>query len=256
MPYKFHRMGLLVGPEGLNSLAEARVAIFGVGGVGSWTAETLIRSGVGHLDIIDADKVAESNINRQLIATTSTIGRSKVEVLRERLLDINPEADIRDFKMRYDSSTSALFPLERYTHVVDAIDSLADKADLILAATSTPGLFFCSSMGAASRLDPERIKVAEFWKVEGCPLAAALRRRFRKTATFPRRRFKCVYSDEAAIAPSVSLPEDLSGPMTFNKVAINGAACHITAIFGLRLAALIVNDILRSAKKSEKNLEG
>lgn len=244
MSYRFHRLGLLAGKEGLERLSEARVAIFGIGGVGSWAAECLIRSGVGYMDIVDADNVAESNINRQLIATTSTIGRPKVEVLRDRLLDVNPEAEIRDFKMRYDSSTSGVFPLGQYTHVIDAIDSLADKAGLILEATSTPGLFFCSSMGAASRLDPERVKVAEFWKVEGCPLASALRRRFRKAATFPARQFKCVYSDEPALRPASDLPEDLSGEMRYGKVAVNGAACHITAIFGLRLASLIINDIL------------
>lgn len=153
---RFNRLALLARKAGMDLLAEARVAVFGVGGVGSWTAEALARSGVGRIDLIDADVVAESNINRQLMALSSTVGEPKAEVLRRRLLDINHSADVRVRIERYTSANADTFDLTEYTHVVDAIDSLADKALLILRATSTPHLKFYSSMGAAQKLDPSR----------------------------------------------------------------------------------------------------
>lgn len=246
---RFNRLELLVGHEGMAALADARVAIFGVGGVGSWTAEALARSGVGRIDLIDADVVAESNINRQLMALSSTVGEEKAEVLRRRLLDINPQADIRIRIDRYTRDNVESFNLGQYTHVVDAIDSLTDKANLILNATSTRGLKFFSSMGAAQKLDASKIKVAEFWDVKGCPLAAALRHKFKKSGVMPRRKFKCVYSDEPRREPfAIEAGTDTSGAMMYDKVAVNGAICHITAIFGLTLASLVVNSIIDSAR--------
>jgi len=239
-------MELLTGPSGLNHIMQARVIIFGVGGVGSWTAESLIRSGIQHLTVVDADIVTPTNINRQLMALNSTIGQSKAETLASRLRDINPEADIKVISKRYNPATATDFDLGAFDYIIDAIDSLADKASLILnstSATTRPKLF--SSMGAALRLDPSRIKTAEFWKVTGDPLAAALRRRFRKNGTIPSRKFKCVYSDELlANHPDAAITPDNS--MTFDKVAVNGAAVHITAIFGFTLASLVINDILNS----------
>lgn len=240
---RFNRMSLLVGDDGLRLLAEARVAVFGLGGVGSWTAEALARSGIGHLMLVDADVVAESNINRQLVALGSTVGRPKAEVLRERLLDINPEADIVTRVERYTADTADTFGLDGMTYAIDAIDSLADKAHLILHATSLRGLGFASSMGAALKLDPTKIHIDEFWHVKGCPLAAALRRKFKKSGTLPRRKFRCVYSDEQPL-PRRDADADTSGAMMFDKVAVNGAACHITAIFGMMLASLAVRDII------------
>lgn len=243
---RFNRMSLLIGNEGLDRLVRARVAVFGLGGVGSWTAEALVRSGVGHILLVDADVVAESNINRQLVALDSTVGRTKAEVLRERLLDINPAADIEIRVERYTSATAESFPLESFSFVVDAIDSLADKALLILRSTAVRGLGFASSMGAAMKLDPEKIHIDEFWRVKGCPLAAALRRRFKKSGQFPARKFKCVFSDEQPVARHDGLGPDMSGAMMFDKVAVNGAACHITAIFGMMLASIVIRDILSS----------
>lgn len=241
---RFHRIGLLAGPDGMKALAAARVAVFGIGGVGSWTAESLVRSGVGRIDLIDADVVGESNINRQLMALTSTVGLPKAEVLRERLLDINPDADIRIRVERYTKDTADSFDLAQYSHVIDAIDSLSDKALLILNATSLSGLRFYSSMGAAQKLDPLKIKVDEFWKVKGCPLAAALRRRFKKSGIRPHRKFRCVYSDEQPAYRHTEIGADESGVMTYDKVAVNGAVCHITAVFGFVLASLVINNIL------------
>lgn len=237
---RFHRVRRLVGEEAFDALAGKRCIVFGIGGVGGWTAEALVRSGVRDLTIVDADRFAESNINRQPFALSSTIGREKVEVARERLLDINPEAKITALCKRYDSSTAEDFDLESYDYVVDAIDSLKDKALLILNATSArrPKLF--SSMGAALKMDPSRVSVAEFWKVKGCPLAAALRNKFKRSGQFPRKKFKAVYSDE--LLKNLGPDEDTSGAMTFGKAAVNGAMVHITALFGMTLASLVVRD--------------
>lgn len=249
----FNRVALLTGTEAFGTLASRRVIIFGVGGVGSWTAETLVRSGIARLTIVDADTVAASNINRQLPATSSTVGRVKVEVMKQRLLDINPDAEIEAIHDFYNAETQSRYDLRDYDYVIDAIDSLADKALLILNATaamaetakSSRPVHFYSSMGAALKLDPSRIAVAEFWKVKGCPLAAALRRKFKKSGVFPTRKFRCVYSDElvANHADAVMLA-DRSGAMTYGKVAVNGAFMHITAVFGITLASLVIRDAI------------
>lgn len=241
-PDIFNRTRRLTGPDGLERLEAARVILFGVGGVGSWTAEALVRSGIGHLTIVDADCVAASNINRQLPALISTIGQPKTEVLRRRLLDINPQADIVAIEGLYTADTAHEYDLSQYDYVIDAIDSLTDKALLINNATRSRTRLY-SSMGAALKMDPKRIAVAEFWKVKGCPLAAALRHKFKKSGVMPRKKFKCVYSDEL-LANKGDEPDN-SGAMTFGKVRINGAMCHITAIFGFTLAGLVIGDILR-----------
>lgn len=232
----------LVGDNGLAAFTGARVIVFGVGGVGSWTAEALVRSGIGHLTIVDADCVAASNINRQLMAMTSTVGQSKVEVLRRRLLDINPDADITALTERFTADNADSFHIEEYDYVVDAIDSLADKATLILLTTGKR-VPLVSSMGAALKIDPTRIRVAEFWSVKGCRLAAALRNKFKRMGCRPSRKFKCVYSDEI-IENRAPLTDD-SGAMTFGKVTINGALCHVTAIFGMTLAGLVIQGLCR-----------
>lgn len=239
---RFNRTELLLGQDAITRLKEARVIIFGVGGVGSWTAEALVRSGLGHLTIVDADIIAASNINRQLMALTSTVGRTKVEVLRQRLLDINPDAEIEAVCRRYSAETAEQFHLTDYDYVVDAIDSLSDKALLIVTATRLK-VRLVSSMGAALKLDPTRIRVGEFRTVKGCRLAAALRRKFKQTGIWPSRKFLCVYSDE--LQPNRGARDDSSGAMTYSKVAINGALCHITAIFGMTLAALIIQPLSR-----------
>ena len=191
----FQREELLLGAGAMERLAATRVIIFGVGGVGSWCAESLIRSGIGHLTIVDSDLVCPSNINRQLMATTATVGRAKVEVLRERLLEINPAADVEAICRRFSEETAASFCLEKYDYIIDAIDSLKDKAQLILEACATHAVFF-SSMGAALKMDPSRIRVVEFYDVKGDPLARALRKKLKKMGQTPAKRFLCVCSDE------------------------------------------------------------
>ena len=227
------RTRLLLGDEALQRLSTVRVILFGVGGVGSWCAEALVRTGISHLTIVDSDMVCASNINRQLPATTKTIGQPKVEVLRQRLLDINPAADIQALCQVYNASTSASFRLDTYDYIIDAIDSLRDKAHLILTATSTPATFF-SAMGAALKIDPSRITTAEFWKVRGCPLAAALRRRFREAKTFPQKKFQCVYSEE--VLKNKIQPAE-------GEERANGSLVHITAISGFTLASLLIRHV-------------
>ena len=175
----FNRTELLLGRETLHSIANKRVILFGVGGVGSWCAESLVRSGIHHLTIVDSDCVCATNINRQLIATTETIGHPKVEVLKQRLLSINPVADIKAIQQVYCAETADSFQIETYDYILDAIDSLENKVLLIQRACESSGRLF-SSMGAALKMDPLKINIAEFWKVKGCPLAKALRQKFKK----------------------------------------------------------------------------
>ena len=231
----FQRAELLLGAEEMAVLSGKRVILFGVGGVGSWCAEALIRTGIGHLTLVDSDVVCPSNVNRQLMATTQTIGKPKVEVLRNRLLEINPQADITAIQKVYNEETAADFPLNDYDYVIDAIDSLKDKLLLIRRATDSEANFF-SSMGAALKMDPTRIRVAEFWKVEGCPLARALRMRFKHLKQRPTRKFLCVYSDEHLENKGVQ-PADA-------EKNVNGSLVHITAIFGFTLAGLVIQDVL------------
>ncbi|SEM50723.1 tRNA A37 threonylcarbamoyladenosine dehydratase [Prevotella sp. ne3005] len=230
----FSRSELLLGQEAMERIGEKRVIIFGVGGVGSWCAESLVRSGIKHLTIVDSDTVCASNINRQLMATTETIGQVKVDVLRQRLLTINPSAEITAIHEFFTAETAESFHLNSYDYIIDAIDSLKDKALLILMACETNATFF-ASMGAALKLDPTRIKIAEFWKIQGDPLARALRKRFKVQpqvklqGLYPSRKFLCVYSDE------------LIEPQGEGK----GSLVHITAIFGNMLAGLVIQDAVK-----------
>ena len=182
----FNRAELLLGAGAMDRLATARVILFGVGGVGSWCAEGLVRSGIRHLTLVDADCVAPSNINRQRMATVSTVGRPRVDVLKEMLLDINPLAEITAVQARFTDATAASFGLDTYDYVIDAIDALKDKAALILHATATPATFF-SSMGAACKIDPTKVRVASFWEVRGCPSAPCFARSFGRRALSPPR---------------------------------------------------------------------
>lgn len=264
----FNRMERLVGEAVMRREKSVKVIIFGVGGVGSWCAESLVRSGVRHLTIVDSDRVSVSNINRQLMATTLTVGMVKVEALKTRLLEISPDAVITAVQSVYTEETASSFSLDDYDYVVDAIDSLRDKALLILCASRSKAVLF-SSMGAALKMDPTRVCVAEFWKVKGCPLAAALRRKFRHNKTLPQKKFNCVYSEElldnlgqakedlsldelASVAgQNVGKPELMSHKWDDSKAQINGSVVHITAIFGFTIAGMIINDIYRETLAAE-----
>ena len=236
----FRRSELLLGNEAMDRIAQKRVIIFGVGGVGSWCAESLVRSGIRQLTIVDSDRVCITNINRQLMATTKTVGQVKVDALKERLLSINPKAEITALQQIFSEETAESFELDTYDYIIDAIDSLKDKAALILLACKTKAKFF-SSMGAALKLDPTRIKVTEFWKVQGDPLARAIRKKFKHYGQFPEKKFQVVYSDE--LLDNLGCPpDDEEVPSTFNKPQTNGSLAHITAIFGFTLAGLVISD--------------
>ena len=261
----FRRNELLLGNEVMERIARKRVIIFGVGGVGSWCAESLVRSGIRQLTIVDSDHVSITNINRQLMATTMTVGQAKVEALKERLLTINPEANITALQKAFTQETAEEFVLDSYDYIIDAIDSLKDKALLILLACRTKAKFF-SSMGAALKLDPTRIKVTVFWKVQGDPLARALRKKFKALSKreesdacitsseheearpevkhygqFPEKKFLVVYSDE--LLENRGCPADEGEePSPFDKPQTNGSLAHITAIFGFTLAGLVIQD--------------
>lgn len=235
----FGRAQLLLGDEVMQRLETVRVILFGVGGVGSWCAEALVRTGVRHLTIVDNDVVCQTNRNRQLMANSETVGRIKVEAMRERLLLLNPEADITALSTVYNSETAESFHLEQYDFVIDAIDSLADKAHLILHATSLPGVTLFSSMGAALRVDPFQVQKAEFWNVKNDALARALRNRFKRDKTFPKRKFQCVFSTEQAHSNQGTTDEVVPG-----KSRVNGSLCHVTAIFGMSLCGMVVQKVM------------
>ena len=260
----FKRTELLVGSSIMDTIAAQRAIIFGVGGVGSWCAESLVRSGIRHLTIVDSDRVCITNINRQLMATTKTVGHVKVEALRDRLFEINPHAEITALQKIYNEETADSFDLDSYDYVIDAIDSLKDKALLILRATASRAAFY-SSMGAALKMDPLKVQVAEFWKVRGCPLGAALRKKFRKQKIKLPRKFQCVYSEElldnlghnetcgtaACMCPKAKQgpgdPSLVNHEWCSSKAQINGTMAHITALFGFTIAGLVMDDIYTRA---------
>ena len=240
----FSRVELLLGREALDSIASQCVILFGIGGVGSWCAEALVRSGIMHLTIVDPDRVNSSNINRQLPATQNTIGELKVELLKKRLLEINPDAKILALAQIYTEETSAGFNLHNYHYIIDAIDTLTHKAHLLLEASKTSATVF-ASMGAGLKMDPTRIHIAEFWKVKGCKLAGALRQKFRKTE-MPSKKFQCIYSEEMLHNKGVNYEieeREENGIISQYKPHINGAMLHITGIYGFMLAGLVINDI-------------
>ena len=173
---QFSRTQLLLGAEAMEKLKGARVAVFGIGGVGGYVCEGLVRSGVGAFDLVDDDKVCLTNLNRQIIATRKTVGKYKVDVMRERMLEINPDCDVRVHKCFYLPETAAEFNFSDYDYVVDAVDTVTAKVTLVLEAQKA-GVPIISCMGAGNKLDPSRFRVADIYKTQGCPLAASCARR-------------------------------------------------------------------------------
>ena len=220
---RFSRSEALLGETAMKRLTEARVLVVGVGGVGSWCAEALVRTGLGHITLVDDDVVAESNVNRQCPATAATVGRPKVAAMAERLIAINPQADVIARFERFEKFEG----FEKFDVVVDAIDSVDCKAELILSATEA-GVPIVSSMGAALRLDPTKVKVTRFEKVEGDGLARALRQRFKKLGRFPAAKFNCVWSGEAPVTAPVAETA---------TVRLKGSLMPVTATFGMCLAS-------------------
>ena len=176
---QFSRTELLLGNDGMQKLHNARVAVFGIGGVGGYTVEALARSGVGELDLIDDDRVCLTNINRQIFATRKTVGQYKVDVARERILDINPDAQVHIYKTFYAPDTAAQFDFTRYDYVVDAIDTVTGKLELIQQAQAA-GTPIISSMGAGNKMDPTAFEVTDIYKTSVCPLARVMRRELKR----------------------------------------------------------------------------
>ena len=236
----FSRSEALLGAEVMELLRTKRVILFGVGGVGSWCAEALIRTGLLHLTIVDDDVVQASNVNRQLPATRETIGRPKVEVLRERLLTINPEAEIIALQQRYSCQPSAVsLQLSDFDYIIDAIDSVAEKTDLIIHASRVRGCKVFSSMGAALRFDPTQVRVAELFDVKGDALAKAVRSRMKKLGVKPYKKVKCVYSLE----PSAVRSQHSAISIQHSAIS-KGSLMQVTAVFGCVLASLVVKDVM------------
>lgn len=264
----FNRAELLLGKKSMEAIANARVLVVGVGGVGSWCAESLVRTGIRHLTIIDSDRVSVSNVNRQLMATCLTVGQVKVDALKQRLLEINPEAEINAIQDIYSKENSEQFHLEDFDYIVDCIDSLKNKIDLLLEASRQPRATVFSSMGAALKLDPTRIQVAEFWKVKGCPLGAAMRSRMRHNKLYLKKKVMCVFSEEllqnqstCEMLESEDMPEELVAKAqgredladhdwNQQKAQVNGSLSHITAIYGFTLSGLIIQHICKVATRN------
>jgi tRNA A37 threonylcarbamoyladenosine dehydratase len=255
----FQRTELLLGSEIMSEIALKKVIIFGIGGVGSWCAESLVRSGIRNLTIVDSDRICVTNINRQLHATTLTVGEVKTDALKKRLLEINPYATIHDIQKIYNPQNHDFFQIDQFDYIIDAIDSLGSKIHLIRKATRTSATLF-SSMGASMKIDPTRVKVTEFWDVTGCPLGARIRKMIRK-GDLPAKKFLCVYSEEIVESKGsfsscgtdkCLCPKAKDGPgdpeladheWCSQKAVINGTVAHITAIFGFTLAGLLIQDI-------------
>lgn len=266
----FQRTELLFGKEKMEQIAGKRVIIFGIGGVGSWCAESLVRSGIRQLTIVDSDRVCLTNINRQLHATMLTVGEVKTEALKKRLLEINPSAEINAVQKIYNTNNHDQFDLGSYDYIIDAIDSLGSKVDLIRRATRTNAIFL-SSMGASLKIDPTQIRVSEFWKVKGCPLGSKIRKYIRK-GDLPAKPFMCIYSEEVldnlgsgsscgteqCLCPKVKSgigdPELDNHEWCSQKAVINGTVAHITAIFGFTLAGLVMQHIYN--QPAPENVQG
>ena len=258
----FSRSELLVGVRAMERLSRSRVILFGVGGVGGWCAEALIRSGIGALTLVDSDAVCITNVNRQIQATTATVGKVKVEELAARLRQINPQAELTALPRVYNIDTRDGFALESYDYIVDAIDSLSPKLGLIMYALTLNGTLF-SSMGASARLDPTRVRIGSIWESKGCPLAKRIRKRLHRHHI--ERDFQVVYSDEPLVqlgSAGVCGTADCFCPKRMttaagecldahewcgNKAHINGSMVHVTAVFGMFLASLVVNDVVAKA---------
>ncbi len=265
----FQRTELLLGKERMEKTMSKNVIIFGIGGVGSWCAESLIRSGIQRLTLVDSDRVCITNINRQLHATALTVGEVKTDALKRRLLEINPAAEITAIQKIYNKDNDHLFELEKYDYIIDCIDSLGSKTHLIRQATRTGAVFFCS-MGASLKMDPTRISVAEFWKVIGCPLASKVRKMIKK-GDLPAKKFMCVFSDEVlenkgagsscgtdqCLCPKSKIakgdPELADHEWCSQKAVINGTVAHITAIYGFTLAGLVIQHIYNEELTVDNN---
>ena len=248
---QFSRTQLLLGTEAMEKLKRARVAVFGIGGVGGYVCEALVRSGVGAFDLVDDDKVCLTNLNRQIIATRKTVGKYKVEVMRERILEINPDCDVRVHQCFYLPETADQFNFSDYDYVVDAVDTVTAKVTLVLEAQKA-GVPIISCMGAGNKLDPSRFRVADIYKTQGCPLARVMRTALRKRGV---KKLKVVYSDEIPTRPiehmSISCRSHCICPPGAKHTCterrdIPGSTAFVPSVAGLIIAGEVVKDLSRA----------
>lgn len=245
---QFSRTELLLGRDAMRRLADARVAIFGIGGVGGYVCEALVRSGVGAFDLIDDDKVCLTNLNRQIIATRSTVGRYKTEVMKERMLDINPDADVRVQNCFFLPENADKFSFEEYDYVVDAVDTVTAKLALAVKAKEAD-VPIISSMGAGNKLDGSQFRVADIYQTKVCPLAKVMRRELKKRGI---EKLKVVYSEEQPIAPGEDMegiceadcacPPGVQQQRTDRRV-IPGSVAFVPSVAGLIIAGEVVRDL-------------
>ena len=244
MPDQFSRTQLLYGAEALKKLSASRVAVFGIGGVGGYVVEALARSGIGAIDIIDNDKVCVSNINRQIIATTKTVGRYKVDVAKERIHDINPDCAVRAYKTFFLPENQDQFDFNDYDYVVDAIDTVAGKLAIIVKAKNAK-VPVISSMGAGNKVDPSLFEVADLYETSVCPLAKVMRHECRKRGIDS---LKVVYSKEKPKTPSEErlqcLPEE--DMKNTRRRSVPGSTAFVPSVAGLIIAGEVINDLVRT----------
>ena len=249
---QFSRTELLLGKEAMEKLKNSRVAVFGVGGVGGYVCEALVRSGVGAFDLIDADKVCLTDLNRQIIATRKTIGKYKTDVMKERILDINPDADVRIHQCFFLPENADDFPFEEYDYIVDAVDTVTAKIALVMKAKEL-NVPIISSMGAGNKLDGSQFKVADIYKTKVCPVAKVMRRELKKRGV---RKLKVVYSEEVPTRPI----EDMSiscrthcicPPGAAHKCTerrdIPGSVAFVPSVAGLIIAGEVVKDLCKKS---------
>lgn len=253
---QFSRTELLYGKDAMEKLAQARVAVFGVGGVGGYTVEALVRSGIGAIDLIDDDKVCLTNINRQIYATRKTVGKYKVDVAAERIAEINPDAVVRTYKTFYMPETSSQFDFTQYDYIVDAIDTVKGKIELVMNAAKA-GTPIISSMGAGNKIDPSAFEVSDIFKTSVCPLARVMRTELKKRGI---KKLKVVYSKEKPIAPvddmAISCRTNcICPPGTARKCTqrrqVPGSTAFVPSVVGLIIAGEIINDI--TGKRPERS---
>lgn len=235
---QFSRTELLLGEEAMEILANSRVAVFGIGGVGGFTVEALVRSGIGTIDIIDNDKVCLTNLNRQLIATQKTIGRYKTEVMKERILEINPEAAVYEHNCFFLPENKDDFDFTQYSYVVDAVDTVTAKIALVMEAEKA-GVPIISSMGAGNKLNPAAFEVADIYETSVCPLAKVMRRELKKREI---KRLKVVYSKEIPVSPGKT-PEEDEG-----RRSTPGSVAFVPSVAGLIIAGEVIKDLTAAVR--------
>lgn len=239
---QFSRTELLLGTEAIERLQKARVAVFGIGGVGGYVCEALVRSGVGAFDLIDDDKVCLSNLNRQIIATHSSIGKYKVDVMKERMLDINPDAEVRTYASFFLPENADNFPFAEYDYVVDAIDTVTAKIALVMKCQEM-GIPIISSMGAGNKLDASAFRVTDLYKTSMCPLAKVMRRELKKRGI---KKLKVVYSEEKPMTPTQKERTETETEETCAKRrVIPGSVAFVPSVAGLIAAGEVIKDLVK-----------